>query len=79
MTHRHLLKGVGTKWLFLDVGVPLLLTIITGLIGHFVVQGNVSNTYIKMAGACTLALLALSLSLLVSPQLRSAIRGSLGK
>lgn len=79
MTHRHLLKGVGTKWLLHDVGVPLLLSILTGLIGYFVVQGYVSQTYIKLTGASVLTLLAISLSLFVSPQMRLAIRNSLEK
>jgi O-antigen/teichoic acid export membrane protein len=79
MTHRYLLKGVGGKWLLHDVGLPLLLSIFTGLIGYFVVQGYVSQTYIKLTGASVLTLLAISLSLFVSPQMRLAIRNSLEK
>lgn len=34
LTHRNLLKGVGTSWLFRDVGIPLMVSILLGSWGE---------------------------------------------
>jgi len=78
MTHRHLLKGVGAKWLLQDVGIPLLLSIMVGLIGRYVVQHQENTAFVNLICGGTSALLASALSILVSPQLRTIILNSLG-
>lgn len=77
LTHRSLLKEVGVKWLLQDVGIPLMLSILIGLIGYFVIAGSESSAYMKLISACILALVASGLSLTVSPLLRAAILESL--
>ena len=77
LTHRHLLKGVGTRWLTQDIGLPLVLSILAGVIGHYGIQASESQAYVKLIGGSMLALTACALSLSVSPQLRAAIRNGL--
>lgn len=78
LTHRRLLKGVGAKWLLQDVGMPLILSIIVGLIGrHYVAQSEEYSVFMKLIGGGTLALVASALSIAVSHQLRTAIQSSL--
>ena len=79
LTHRHLLKGIGGRWLYQDVGVPLALSILAGLIGHYVFQESVTHTYVKLIGGGILALAASALSLSLSPLLRDAIRNVIWK
>ena len=78
LTHRHLLKGVGTMWLLEDIGIPLGLSVLAGAIGHYAIQASESQAYIKLLGGSVLALAACALSLSVSPQVRAAIRSGLG-
>jgi O-antigen/teichoic acid export membrane protein len=79
LTHRHLLKGIGCRWLYQDVGVPLALSILAGLIGHYVFQHSAAHTYVKLIGGGTLALATSALSLSISPLLRDAIRNVIWK
>lgn len=78
LTHRYLLKGVGGRWLFQDVGIPLTLSFLAGQVGHYMIQGGEYSTYVKLTGGIALALLAFSLSLSVSPNIRAVLLNSIG-
>ncbi len=73
LTHRHLLKGVGTKWLFLDVGIPLILTLIGGALFGLLTNENSSFQYTKLVYGGLTALSVSFCSLVLSPNLRSAL------
>ena len=79
LTHRSLLKGVGVRWLLQDVGVPLILSIIAGLIGgRYVAHGAEYSVVVKLIVGGGLVLLASTLSIFLSSQLRSIVL-SLGR
>ena len=78
LTHRRLLKGVGGRWLFQDVGIPLVLSLLAGLAGYYMIQGAGYSAYMKSMFGGTLALATVLLSLSVSPKLRTALLNSLG-
>lgn len=77
MTHRHLLKGVGVRWLLQDVGIPLLLSILAGLLGRYAVQNEDGSALLNLICGVTLATLTTVISILVSPGLRTAILKSI--
>ncbi len=70
LTHRHLLKDIRSKWLMHDVGIPLVLTVISGLIAHFGIEEMSCSVYLKLFYGGCLVLIVCMLSLLSSPQLR---------
>jgi O-antigen/teichoic acid export membrane protein len=73
LTHRSLLKGIAISWLSQEVGVPLIISIIVGLVGHYLIQGTGYSVYVKLAYGGGLALSATLLSFSVSPKLRSVV------
>jgi hypothetical protein len=73
LTHRHLLKGIGKKWIFMDVGVPLYLSMTFGLIGHFGIQNMNLSIYWKLINGVGLTLTVVLLSVLFSIRLRRGI------
>ncbi len=76
LTHRHLLKVIGARWLIHDVGLPLGLSILAGLVGYYAFQGVGYSVQLKLICGCMLALAATLFSLLMSPQVRSgAMKG----
>ena len=79
LTHRQLLKDIGGKWLLQDIGVPLSLSTVAGLLGHFAIQPSAIPAYEKVAGVALLALAAIAFSFSVSRPLREALRSVLGK
>jgi O-antigen/teichoic acid export membrane protein len=74
VTHRNLLIGLGRKWLFQDVGIPFGVSLSVELIGTFAMRGAGYSTYTKLMYGVALALVAVLLTLAVSPHLRTAIR-----
>jgi O-antigen/teichoic acid export membrane protein len=77
LTHRRLLKGVGAGWLLQDIGIPLMLTLLIGVLGHFAVHGNEYPTLVKLVCGSLLALVAMVLSVATSKRLRAAIFANL--
>jgi O-antigen/teichoic acid export membrane protein len=77
-THRSLLKGVGINWLFHDVGIPLMFSILVGLIGYYFVKNGEYSIWIKLISGGTLALTASLLSISTSLQLRTTILCNMG-
>ena len=53
-----------------DVGIPLLSTVIAGLIAHYGIQEMSCSAYMKLLYGGILVLIVCMLSLLMSPQLR---------
>ncbi len=77
LTHRRLLKGVGAGWLLQDIGIPLMLTLLIGVLGHFAVHGNEYAALVKLVCGSLLALVAMVLSVATSKGLRAAILANL--
>jgi len=71
MTHRHLLKGLGPKWLALDVGVPFGLSAVVGLLAHLSIAGNF-GVYVRLGCGAAWVLVAFALTVAASPALRAA-------
>lgn len=71
LTHRYLLKGVASSWLSQDVGIPLTLSILVGLAGHYATQATEYSLYVKLIWGAGLAIIASVPTLWLSPQLRS--------
>ena len=74
LTHRHVLKGVGLKWLLFDVGVPLLLNLIGGALISCLVKENSNFEYTKLAYGGLIVLSVFICSIALSPKLRSVLR-----
>lgn len=70
LTHSYILKGLGPKWFFQDMGIPLTLSVLIGMIGHYAIQAGGFLPYEKIIGAAGLALFTSTLILLMSRQLR---------
>lgn len=77
LTHRRLLKGVGAGWLLQDIGIPLMLTSLIGVLGYLTVHDNEYPVFVKLVCGSLLALLAMLLSIATSKQLRAAIQNAL--
>jgi len=73
ITHRHFLKGMGTRWLCHDIGLPMVFLIVAGLFTQYVIQGLESPVYIKLIGGFAVALLVSIISILTSSPLRVEI------
>lgn len=78
LTHRHLLKGIEKKWLSQDVGIPLVLSVLAGLVGHYGIQWLECSVYLKLIYGSVLALIVAALSILLSSQLRLLVMKSCG-
>lgn len=77
LTHRRLLRGVGVGWLLQDIGIPLILTLLIGVLGHFTVNNNENPVFVKLVCGSLLALIAMVLSVATSKRLRAAIQANL--
>lgn len=73
MTHRYMLKGLGPKWFFQDMGIPLALSAAMGVIGYYAIQAAGLLPYEKLIGAAGLAIFTATLILLLSRQLREIV------
>lgn len=72
LTHRHLLKGLGAKWIALDVGVPLAVSALVGLLAHGWTASSDFSVPARLACGAVWALIAFALVVVVSPALRVA-------
>ncbi|MDP1773805.1 MAG: oligosaccharide flippase family protein [Methylobacter sp.] len=73
LTHRHLLRGLGKRWLFNDVGVPFGLTLIAGMAAKYICQGNECSVFIKLAIGSSLTFLTVVVCVLLTPKLLTLI------
>jgi hypothetical protein len=67
LTHRHLLKGVGSIWLIHDVGIPLILSFVAGLTEYYLIQSAEYSSYMKLILASGLALTTILFSVALLP------------
>lgn len=77
LTHKFFLKGLASKWLFIDVGVPLLIFLLAGLVGHYVILAISAPAVIKLLAGTLLAGVASMLIVVLSPAVSSIILGKL--
>ena len=70
LTHRYIIKGLWPKWLFQDVGIPMVISIFVGLLGHYAIQAGSYSSYEKIFWATGLAIVTSILVVLTSRQLR---------
>lgn len=73
LTHRYVLKGLGSKWLFQEVGIPLTVSVIFGLVGYYGIQDSGYLIYEKLMWAVGLVTICSISVLLLSRQLRNAV------
>ena len=69
ITHQSLLKGIGLKWLFQDVGVPLLISLIAGALAHFLILYNDWAILINLTVGIGFLILSVIVSILSSSKL----------
>lgn len=79
LTHHYLLRGLASKWLFQDVGIPLALSILVGLAGRYITHEAGFSIYVKLIWGGGLAIFASILIIWLSPQLRSVAWQYLGR
>lgn len=74
VTHRHLFRGLGGAWLARDVGLPLLLTLLVGVLARWAGVQDAQGLLAVLGGAAATWLAGASACLAISPELRLAIR-----
>jgi O-antigen/teichoic acid export membrane protein len=73
LTHRHILKGLASKWLLQDVCLPLVSTLLIGVAGHRAILAGGLSHYERVMWAVGLALFTATLILLMSERLRNVV------
>ena len=73
LTHRYILNGLGSKWFFQDVGMPLAVSSLFGAVGHYGIQASGYSAYGNLMWAAGLAMLSSILILLMSRHLRNVV------
>lgn len=69
LTHRHILKGLGFRWVVRDVGPALALSVLAGLLGYSVIGSGHYSIFEKTIGAISLAICTSILALMLSGKL----------
>jgi len=72
MTHRYLLKGLGLKWIALDVGVPLAASVLVGVAARTLTGSGDLGVYARLACGAGWVVAAFALAVAASPDLRVA-------
>lgn len=70
ITHKYVLKRLAPKWMFQDVGPPLVLSVVAGLAGYFAAQELESSWYVKLGLGLLLTLTMIGSMVWFSPKLR---------
>ena len=73
LMHKNILIGLGKKWLLIDVGVPLGLTITSGLMAVLVCKSDRFSVYIEIGIGGFLAFLSIVIGMFMTPKLRALI------
>ena len=73
LTHRRVLKGLWSKWLFQDVGIPLAISIVTGVVSYLITKSMNNAVYLKLTIGLISVLVAVSVSILLTPQFRMVV------
>lgn len=79
LTHRHLLKGIALSWLFSDVVIPLVLSLLIVGLGTEIVYGMGYVLYVRLFVGAGLAVLACMAIILVSPNLSRYVRDNVSQ
>lgn len=67
-THRHVLRGLGSAWLFSDIGIPLLVTLTVVGGGWAVVAMFELSTILEIGAGTVLGMIAIGVTLACSPE-----------
>jgi O-antigen/teichoic acid export membrane protein len=78
LTHRKLLVGIGTRWLLSDVGVPLALSLVIVVTGHYLVQRAGLSPLVDLLCGAVVVLLAAATSFAVSPRMYASVASGIG-
>lgn len=73
LTHRYILKGLGSKWFLQDVCLPLVSTVLIGVVGRRAILAGGFSHYDRVMWAAALAIFTATLILLMSGQLRNVV------
>lgn len=73
LTHRYILKRMGAKWFLEDMGIPLLLSILFGVVGYYAIPASDNSPYEKLMWAAGLMMFTSAVILLISRQLRTVL------
>lgn len=73
LTHRYILKGLAPKWYLQDVCLPLVSTVLIGVVGHRAILAGGFSHYERVMWAAGLAIFTAMLILLMSGQLRNVV------
>ncbi|MDP2073009.1 lipopolysaccharide biosynthesis protein [Hydrogenophaga sp.] len=73
LTHRHILKGLASKWLFRDVGLPLAIAVLLVGAGHQAILAGGFSQGGRVAWALVLSVFAPFAGLMMSGQLRNTL------
>ncbi|KAL0630262.1 hypothetical protein Q9L58_010891, partial [Maublancomyces gigas] len=73
VTHTYLLRGLGCRWIFQDVGIPLMLTVLVGLGGYLGLQEIDMSIFTKLSYGVGVSIFAGVVAMVFSPILRLAI------
>lgn len=73
LTHRYILKGLASKWFLQDVCLPLVSTVLIGVVGHRAILAGGFSHYERVMWAAGLAIFTATLILLMSRQLRNVV------
>jgi O-antigen/teichoic acid export membrane protein len=73
LTHRYILKGLGSKWFLQDVSLPLVSTVLIGVVGHRAILACDFSRHERVIWAAALAIFTATLILLMSGQLRNVV------
>ena len=80
LTHRHLLKGLGSKWLLQGVAVPLGIATLVTLGGRQLIESQLAWGHLpRLMGSAVVGLVAIFIGLASSQQSRQLMKSGLGK
>lgn len=80
LTHRHLLKGLGSKWILQGVAMPLGVASLVTYGGRLLIETQLEWSHMsRLIGSAVVGLVAISIGLALSEQSRQLIRSGLGK
>lgn len=77
LTHRTLLKKIGTSWLLQDVGGPLVISTVVGLVSFSVIRSGEYSAFVKLMSGIGISLVVFILSVAMSEPFRRVILNKL--
>lgn len=78
LTHRHLLKGLAFVWISRDVGIPLVVSGVIGLLGNQMIERAAYSAHERLLLGMILALAAMTVSVVLSPKLSATFLNRMG-